>query len=288
VSWSLGELESSELDALFDSRSLYIWDAELGHYTIDLTRHGNVTPGDPAWVFMFLVANDLVGDSRVDTIHRFLGWTCSHLMHYGGGHEVANHLDYWQYRGEPPVRRILEGTLHPNYDTDPPRHWTAGCHGTVGLLRAVFRTVNIPVEYIYMHGHALPHFLHEDLYLSHGDDCYVHTLEAHPPIPASLLPIDQGLHDLWFGDNLDAIDAQKNVGRRPVELAMEFLADWLLRIHCQDLDAGNPPEESEVYETLKYRWTLDDLKAEGLWWRMDEKLAAIGGCTAVAKKNSGG
>jgi hypothetical protein len=283
VSWSLGELESSELDVLFDGRSLFIWDAELGHYT----SHWNVTPGDPAWVFKFLVANDLVGDSRVDTIHRFLGWACSHLMHFGGGHEVANHLDYWQYRGEAPVRRILEGTLHPNYDTYPPRHWTAGCHGTVGLLRAVFRTANIPVEYIYMMGHAQPHWVHEDLYLSHGDDCYRHALEGHPPIPVSLLPIGQGLYDLWFGDEVDEITAQKNVGRRPAELAIEFLPDRLLRIHCQDLDAGNPPEESEVYENLKHRWTLEQLKAEGLWWRMDEKLAAIGGCAAVAAKNWG-
>jgi hypothetical protein len=283
VSWSLAELEDSELAELFDSRSLCTWEAKDGNYTVG-GHQGNVTPGDPSWVFKFLVANDLVGVGRVDTIHRFLEWCCWKLMHRGGGHEVWNHQDYWQYPGQPPVRRIIEGTLHPNYDHEPPRHWTAGCHGTVGFLRAVLRTVNIPVAYIYMHGHAQPHFVHESLYLSHGDDCYRHAIEAHPPIPVSLLPIDHALYTAWFGPAVDELTAQSNVGRRPGELAIEFLADWLLRLHCQDLDAANPPETSEVYEALKHRWTVQELKAVALWTRMDDKLADIGGCAAVAPK----
>ena len=50
------------------------------------------------------------------------------------------------------MKRIINGTLHPKYASDPPRHWTAGCHGTVGFLRAVLRTVNIPVARIYRAG----------------------------------------------------------------------------------------------------------------------------------------
>jgi hypothetical protein len=280
VSWSLTELSDSELAELFDSHSLFTWMPDLGTYQIE-SHHGAVTPGDPSWVFEFLVAHNLVGEGRLNTIHRFLGWCTSKLMHYARVPGAPE--DYWQYRGEPPVRRVLEGTLHPNYDQDPPRHWTAGCHGTVGLLRAVFRAVNIPVALMYM-GHALPHFLHENLYLSHGDDANIHTLDAHPPIPVSLLPIDQSLYDAWFGPAVDEFTRVRNVGRRAAELAIEFLADWLLRFHCEDLAAGNPPETSKVYETLNSLWTLEELKAVALWTRMDDKVAEIGGCGALAPK----
>jgi hypothetical protein len=281
VSWSLGDLEDSELAELFDSRRLFAWNAENATYGIAKDT-GSVTPGDPSWVFEFLVAHNLVGENRLDTIHRILGWCCSKLLHYGRGPGAPE--DYWQYPGEPPVRRVLEGTLHPHYEYEPPRHWTAGCHGTVGLLRAVLRTVNIPVAYIYMHGHAQPHFLQEGLYLSHGDDVLAGVLEAHPPMPVSLLPIDDGLYTVWFGPAVDELTAQRNVGRRSVELAIEFLPDWLLRLHCEDLDAGSPPETSKVFGMLSYYWTLDELQAVSLWTRMDDTLADIGGCAAVAPK----
>lgn len=49
-------------------------------------------------------------------------------------------------RGEAPMLRTIEGTIdqaNPEYGV---RHWTAGCHGSAGFLRAILRTVNIPVD----------------------------------------------------------------------------------------------------------------------------------------------
>jgi hypothetical protein len=281
VPWSLTQLSGDELRHLFDSRSLFQWDPSVETYRIR-NEHGFVTPGDPAWVFAFLVDKNIVGVSRLDTIHRLLDWCRAKLRHHGGGYDAANYEDYWQYRGEPPVRRIIEGTLHPDYADDPPRHWSAGCHGTVGFLRAVLRTVNIPVARIYCAGHAQPHFLHEGLYLSHGDDVYVSRFMMNePPIPSSEFLIDQSLYGTWFDPALDIATIQGNVGRQEIELAVKHLSHGLLRLHCEDLTTGVTPATSKVYDRLKKYWTLQDLLANGLWTKMDQKLAALGGCSAI-------
>lgn len=47
--------------------------------------------------------------------------------------------NHWQYRGWPPVERIISGTNDPVLGV---RHWTAGCRGTSGFLRLVLRTTN--------------------------------------------------------------------------------------------------------------------------------------------------
>ena len=283
VRWTFAELSGKEMPQFFDSRFFFRWDPSASAYVI-ASDHGWVTPGDPLAVYDFLVDRDLVAETRLKTIYRVMDWCRAKLMHFGKGLEVSNCQDYWQYAGYPPVKRILEGTLHPNYASDPPRHWTAGCHGTVGFLRAVLRTVNIPVAYIYCGGHAQPHFLHEDLFIPHGDDLYAGYMKAHPAIPISLLPIDKATYEAWFGANVDLLTAQVNIDRRVSELALQFLSDGLLRQHCKDLEAGTPPEDSKVYAGFKSFWTLEELLAMDLWTKMDDKLATLGGCSAVAEK----
>jgi len=281
VPWSLTQLSGDELRYLLDSRSLFQWDPSVEAYRI-MPEHGYVTPGDPAWVFTFLVARDIIGASRLDTIHRFLDWCRANLAHFGGSYDVANYEDYWQYPGEPPVRRIIEGTIHPNYADDPPQHWSAGCHGTVGFFRAVLRTVNIPVARIYCAGHAQPHFLHEGVYLSHGDDVYISSFMMNvPPIPSSEFLIDQSLYDIWFDPALDINTLKGNVGRQKIELAVKHLSYGLLQLHCEDLDAAASPANSKVYERLKDFWTLQELEASDLWTKMDQKLTMLGGCSAI-------
>ncbi len=61
------------------------------------------------------------------------------------------------------------------------------CHGTVNFMKVCY-TLNIPVEYINL-SHTLPYFVHEGLYLSHGDP-YCNTWRSSDvPIPASELLI---------------------------------------------------------------------------------------------------
>jgi hypothetical protein len=148
----------------------------------------------------------------------------------------------------------------------------------------VLRTVNIPVGYAYAVGHGQPHFLHEDLYIPHADDVYSTFVKAHPPVPISRLLIDAATREAWFGSNVDQETADANIGRLTAMLGVEFLADGLLRRHCKDLETGAAPKDSEVYAALKKYWTLDELIDMDLWGKMNEKLDALGGCSAVAEK----
>jgi alpha-tubulin suppressor-like RCC1 family protein len=283
VRWRLRDLEHASLRELFDSRFLFKWNASHAAFEID-HEHGAVTPGDPVTVYDFLAHNDLIGKSRLATIHRVLEWGRENLMHMGGGTgsglSAASHVDHWQYPGKAPVKRIIEGTINAGWFPEP-RHWTAGCHGTVGFLRAVLRTVNIPVAYAYAAGHGQPHFLHEDLYIPHGDDVYSSYVNAQPPVPIARLLIDAATHDAWFGPSVDENTATINIGRLTTQLAVEYLSDGLLRLHCKDLESGAAPADGQVYEALKAFWTLDQLVEMDLWAKMDAKIPLLGGCIAL-------
>jgi alpha-tubulin suppressor-like RCC1 family protein len=286
VRWRLSDLEHASLRELFDSRFLFTWSASDSVFQIRV-EHGDATPGDPVTVYDFLIHKDLVGKTRLETICKVMDWGRRNLTHMRFGLEAGNYVDHWQYPGAPPVKRIIEGTLflHPDYISDPPRHWTAGCHGTVGFLRAVLRTVNIPVGYAYAAGHGQPHFLHEDLYVPHADSVYSANVQAHPPVPISRLLIDAATREAWFGSNVDYETAKVNIDRLEIALAVEFLSVGLLRRHCKDLETGAAPKDSEVYAALKKYWTLDELLDMDLWGKMNDKLETLGGCSAISEKH---
>ncbi|UCF85938.1 MAG: hypothetical protein JSV50_09995 [Desulfobacteraceae bacterium] len=280
VIWSLGELNSTELRLLFDSRSLFHWHASTATYAIHFD-HGVVTPGDPAKTFEFLVANDLVGRSRLDTIGRIIDWCRSNLVHFSGGWQASNVYNQWQYYGFPPVKRVLEGTEDLSRPSSPLQHRTGGCWGTTGFLRAVLRTVNIPVTLETKCGHALPHFVREGRYLSHGDDPYNQLSKSTPPFPSSELLINQAKFNEWFGLGIPSDTVCNNIGRRPRELAIQYLPNYLLHKHCSDIAAGKDHSSSEVFEVLSRNYTLQELEVTNLWERMDAKIADFGGCDHV-------
>lgn len=278
VPWTLNSLDHEELLQLFDSRSLFHWDSST--YRV-IFQDGVVTPADPLATFQFLIKNDLVGPNRLNTIHRLLDWCRDNLVHFSGGWDVENVYNQWQYRGFPPVSRIIEGTPDLSRPNQPNRHRTGGCWGTTGFLRAVLRTVNIPVRLVSRAGHAQPHFMREELYLSHGDDPYNAMMRAVPEIPIALLPIDQTKHNEWFGASLPANEVANNIGRRSTELGLEYLSNWLLGRRCNDVASGASHADSEVYDTLKRYWTVAALKAMDLWTRLDEKIESMGGCGSI-------
>lgn len=283
-SWSLKAFSRDALALLFDSRSLFKWYPVFQAYTIDPGGDlGAATPGDPVRTFRFLQHDGLLGASRRRTIDAVLAWCRSHLVHYGGSDDVANVVDYWQYAGMPPVESMIAGTLQSSQPTAPSRHWTKGCSGTAGFLRAVLRTANIPVAQLRVAGHALVHFVREGLFLSHGDDPYGGLAEATPPIPIGELPITRATFDAWFGPQVAPPDAMKNVGRQVLELAIEHLPNLLLRYHCHDLSQGSSHASSTVFTSIFQNspFTVSDLEAAQLWQRMDVKLAQLGGCAHV-------
>lgn len=276
VPWKLSSLPGDQLWQILDSRSLFERCAGSSHYDVPDVG-GWVTPGDPWQTFQFLAGNGFIGATRLETILRLLHWCRVHLLHYGGGKEPGNFFDHWQYCGLPPVSAIISGTPNRTLSGSPVHHSTAGCWGTTGFLRAVLRTVNIPVRLVSRAGHAQPHFMSEGLYLSHGDDPYNAAFRHKPEIPIALLPITQQVWDAWFGPGLSPEQIKSNVGRRADELLAAGFTVLLLRRRCDDIAAGRSHAESEVFKQLKSEWTLRELEELRLWERLDAQIAERGG-----------
>lgn len=285
VNWSLEDLPPEQLAIILDGRAMFTRDVNTGHYKIEMTEVGVVTLAPPDLTYRFLTENDLVGETRVETIGRLLGWCRENLVHFLGGNEAQNMEYQWQYRGFPPISRILEGTPNndprPGYNDSNLRHRTAGCHGTNGFLKGVLRTVNIPVDYARPpgSGHATPYFPNESKWMSHGDDPYSRLSKCTPPYPGEEFLIDQATYDSWFSAGMS--DPNLNLGRQVFELALIHLPDMLLHSHCNDIAAGRNHAQSDVY-ALFSRWhSVQELEDINLWQRLDEKIATFGGCDYI-------
>ncbi len=283
--WSLEDLSAENLSIMLDSRSFFSWSPTTDNYVLFGHIGGRALPAPPDQVYAFLSTNNLIAEDRIQTIGRLLNWCRHNLTHFSGGVETLNMEYQWQYRGYPPVSRILEGTPNtnptPGYTDDELKHRTAGCHGTNGFLRAVLRVVNIPVLYQRPpnSGHATPVFPSEGKYLSHGDDPYSSLTKATPEYPAVDLLIDQAQYDAWFPDGV--ADPNVNVGRQVYELALIHLPDYLLHLHCADIAAGQSHDQSYVYGVFDHLYTVTELEAMNLWGRLDQKVDSFGGCDHI-------
>jgi hypothetical protein len=280
VGWSVANYSSDNLAILFDSREFFVWSASDNGYEIQDLKGGYVVPASPHRMHRFLKDNDLIGAHRHGTIVRILKWCHHNLSHFAGGYETKTMQDVWQYRGFAPVLRTIEGTkdhANPSYGV---RHWTAGCHGTTGFLRAILRTVNIPVVHDHQCGHALPYFSADGLHLSHGDEPYNTYSFADPPYSMSELLIDQTKFNSWFGSGVSEEAKCKNIDKRVEELAIQHLPPAMLRDYCNDQAAGKSHAHGVVAENLG-SYTVAQLEAHHLWSKMDDKIASIGGCDQV-------
>ena len=228
-----------------------------------------MVPAPPARSYAFLGTGELIGGTRLDTLSRMVNWCRANLQ------------DQWQYRGFPPMTRVLDGTVQTSQRGYGVMHRTAGCWGTVGLLRALMRAINIPVKLVTNAGHAQPWFMADSRYLSHGDDPYNALTKATPPIPAAEILIDQAKFDAWFGAGVRAADKANNIGRRPRGLAIVYLPNYLLHAYCGDIANGKGHVNGQVFDTLSLNYTVAQLEAQTLWTRMDAKIAGFGGCDHV-------
>ncbi|NTV21760.1 MAG: hypothetical protein HGA57_10365 [Chlorobium limicola] len=280
VAWSLQGYATDQLAQLFDSREMFRWNGNPEGYRIN-SMHGHLVPAPPSFSYAFLGNNGLLGHTRIDTIGRLVGWCRDNLVHFSGGTTAANMEDQWQYRGFPPLSRVINGTVKLSMPASGMKHRTAGCWGTVGLFRVLLRAVNIPVKLVSNAGHAQPWFMSEGRYLSHGDDPYNALTSSEPPYPAIELFIDQSRFDAWFGAGVSAQKRDDNIGRRPRELALVHLPNYLLHAYCDDLHDGKSHGAGKVFEIFSRDCTVGELEAENLWARMDAKIAAFGGCAHV-------
>ena len=281
VAWSIDRDGSEVLAQLFDSRSLWRAEPSSGTYRIPYD-FGAATPGDPYRQFEFLRTHDLIGATSRQTIERLLDWTGRNVVHFQGDWDAANVYANWQYYGWPPVERIIAGTTNDSQPSAGVQHRAGACFGTVGFLRLVLRTANIPVELLHpCPGHGVPHFVREDLYLSHGDDPYDLLMIAQPPIPAGALLIDRGRYDAWLSGDEVSITRCKNIGRQVRELALQHLPNQLLAMRCADRAAGTAEDHSQVYAVFKFNYSVGQLEQQRLWKRLDEKITALGGCASI-------
>lgn len=282
VVWSLTSYTPEQLVILFDSRAFFVWQSDVRRYAINRYLSGEATPGDPVRTFRFLRRNRMIGSTSRQTVENLLEW-CRSLIHFDGGlDDLANRQDYWQYSGATPVERVINGTVRTSDRFMALRRYTAGCYGTTGFLRAVLRTVNLPVGFQLKCLHAQPAFLRDGLYLSHGDDPYARLGFFNPPRPVGELLIDEATYLSWFGPGVPDERVCINVGRRPVDLSLSYpTSNFLLRSRCDDIASGRSREESDVYDSYRGLYTLDSLELRNLWGRIDEEIERHGGCSNI-------
>jgi hypothetical protein len=282
--WSIRDYPGDWLEMLLSGKSLFSLDRRNNGYFIDDSKTGFVLPSPPQPIYRFLSENGMIGAKAFSTIGRSLEWCRQHLVHFRGGFQALNMQDQWQYRGWPPVSRMLEGTPHAGVENILSNR-TAGCHGTTGFLRCLLRTVNIPVEYTQVICdavvHAVPAFVTENRYLSHGDDPYNQAARCTPPYGAWELLINQQTFESWFGSSVEPQDRRKNIGRRVVELALKYLPDNLLRLYCNDQVLGINHENSSVLHFFEPHFTQEQLDEQRLWERLQEKVDSFGGCGRI-------
>jgi len=287
VPWSLCDYYSNpvELSELLQG-TYYFWFPTSISYPGYAIR-GNVTTAHPNVTFAFMVNNGLIGTTRLQTIANILNWARG-MHHFLGPFTTKNMEYHWQYRGQPPVSRILDGTVLdpqgvPGYPD--PLHWTKGCGGTSGFIKEVLRSVNIPVTVVTINQacpHATPYFPSEGRYLSHGDDPYTsywktdapNTLD--PPMEDFLL--DQSTFTSWFGGSEQT--ACNNIGRGPYRVMIDYPPDPLVQQYCNDENQQLSHAAGSVYNQNNfYLWyTVPELEAAGFWTNLAQRAAVLGYC----------
>jgi len=272
VPWSITNYSSEELNILLHSRNLFQLNAAPNGYRLMIFA----MPASPGFTWSFLSSHSLIGVDRKDTISRTLEWCRYSLQHFYGTSDVASMVDYWGYAGYPPVSSVVKGTVSASHAELGVLHYTAGCSGTTSFLQAVLHAANIPVLFASGGGHAMPYFITEGLYLSHGDDPYDLFGLCTPPEDTQMLLISQNTFDQWFGPQLSVDEAYDNVGRRPAELAVQYLPDYLLHKYYLDDQDGLAPQDGRVYKALQQFYpNFNDLYPD-LWDRMTDKLLTFG------------
>jgi hypothetical protein len=280
--WSIAGYSEPALAALLDGRQTF---ARLSNSPDSYATVLHGVPAPPEACLDFLRTQRIIGASRRATIVQILTWCRDRLRHFTGKMTAGNFAEHWQYRGMPPASRVMSGTHYAGASfgtSDRRRHFTAGCWGTTSFLAAVLRTVNIPVRQLTPERHSSPHFVAEDLCLSHGDDPYNAYCRIQPSFDIEQILITKAQYDIWFPTAATPVTGQaSNVGRAVTDLAIRHLPMALLDDYAQDLMAGKSREAGKVLQALKERHSLAALEALRLWDRLDARVTELGGAQKV-------
>jgi hypothetical protein len=184
VPWSIAGYPPEQLRYLLDSGTMG-WKLPYSPVSFSLGTYGGAnlpalrannrpktTFAHPMWSYGWMSGAGIVGGTRIESIGGLLEWMRRNMVHFYGGETFGIADNVWQYRGYPPLSRIVAGTVDLGNPGEGTQHWTLGCHGSVGFLAAALRALNIPVQPVWVDGHELACFPTERLYLDHGDDPY--------------------------------------------------------------------------------------------------------------------
>ncbi|MBF0275760.1 MAG: hypothetical protein HQK84_11070 [Nitrospinae bacterium] len=228
--WSIRKYNDEQLQVLFDSAAIMSRRAD-GSYIIGsaspcfkqyINRKSNLGASliaPPTFAYEFLVNSGLIGATKLATIGNLLQWISNNLLPSIGGSTYLNMEKHWQYRGLPPISRMIEGSTNPSVVSETTQHWTPDSHGTTGFIRNVLRVVNIPVHISTICDLSQACFLTENLYLDNGDNLY-NTDFISTEFPASDLLIDHNTYVSWFGtETINREEGCENLGRQVKELS---------------------------------------------------------------------
>jgi hypothetical protein len=206
VPWSIATDSDANLRYLFDSATM-AWllpndNFGMGTYgganmpALRVNNLARTTFADPRWSYPWMKQAGLIGSTRQESIVKVLDWMRQNLTHFFGAETFGNDYAIWQYRGYSPISTIVNGSIDSNNPSYGVRHWTAGCHGSVGFIHGLLRVLNIQTQPIWVCGHELIYFMSEDRYMDHGDDPYNANVRNSSASSALLLidsPTYQGL-----------------------------------------------------------------------------------------------
>jgi hypothetical protein len=254
-----------------------------GWYTV-----GAVSPANATYAVNFMRSNGLLVDSPLLTVGNLVEWSYQ-LWHYftDALDQPADPKNFWGPNAFPaPYSYIVKGTEYTGSQSgfEGIHHFTPACWGTTQFMVWTLRAVNLPTRDVPAGSapacqHRTPYFSAIGRYLSHGDDPYVRYLRNDPPVPGWELLIDSATFNAWFPpleDDPDGAICLAHTGHRPAEVAVEYLTDALMESYCRDVKHGKSHEEGEVFETLSYDYTLEELEAMYLWENMALKAKATG------------
>jgi hypothetical protein len=244
----------------------------------------SVTPTHPTYSLRFLIDNGILGATREDTILNLIAW--QRRFTHSGQANLNGLLNYWQFPGQPPMSRIIEGTFpsNPYQALYGLQHFTPGCHASTDLTAALLRDANIPVQNLSQCGHSTPYFVSEHQYLSHGDDPYASFQENKTTVvpPPSAFLLDEPTFQSWFPTPDTGCT---NIGRRDQELAFQYVPDVLVWMNCDDMSLGLSHADGTVFHALGQPYggfyPLSVLEAGDLWGRLEQRTTALGGCSAL-------
>lgn len=215
--WRLITYKEPELQMLLDSTTMSVKTGTDKYVfgTIDIASTQYIYAQDnlgasliapPLYTFDFLQKNKLVGKTSAETVCLLLTWMSNNMTHFNGKLTLKRSEEIWQYRGLPPITKIISGTTDAGGDKTF-GHWTAGCHGSAGFIMNILRAVNIPVRIILICGHAVVYFMRDGMYMDHGDNPYSSAFKKSGAGINHLL-INEATYLKWFGNNHDNHDAK--------------------------------------------------------------------------------